>query len=511
MQDRYGDDRAPLAEMVPVMVREGRRRILTLAALFSIIAIAALLIGMGWPRKYFATTSILVAEDHIIQQLMEGRAVPTSVTDRALIAKEVIFSRRVTDTLLEEGGWLDEGTTPAQRDQLADELRKRTVIGSPRENLIQIQYWDTDPQRAFSTAQLMADQFIAQSREAKVRESRDAYDFIAGRVDEYHEKLKAAEGSLKTFREENPDARPGTETDVNVRIAALRGQVESSRLQLMELESQERSLSGQLSGARATTTVPSARGGYNQRIAQLQEELDGLLASYTDQHPDVVRVRHQIDDLRKEMQGGGSRRDDGPTISVNPYHQELSVQLSDTRSAIAGLRSRLAATEALLADALERGHAVTNSESYLAELTRGYDVNNEIYQDLLKRRENARLSMMLDQEGRGLNFRVHEPATVPARPSGVRLMHFAVGGLAAAAAMPLGLLFLLVRIDPRVRTAGELERQTGLPVMASIPTYWTDADRRTWMRRAAIAAALVGITLLGYLAVGWAALANAPT
>src|SRR5690606_11610871 len=272
-------------------------------------------------------------------------------------------------------------------------------------------------------------------------ESREAYDFIADQVDQYHAKLSQAEESLKDFREKNPDARPGTETDVNVRIAELRRQLEGSRLQLMELESQERSLARQLSGTDSIATSPSRLGHFAERQAELQDELDTLLVSYTDQHPDVVRVRHQLDALHDEMNRSPRRREgEAPRVSLNPFHTELQTQLSETRSAAAGLRSRIAATEALLEDALQRGHLVTATESYLAELTRGYEVNREIYQDLLKRRENARLSMMLDQEGRGLTFRIHEPATVPARPSGLRLVHFAVGGLAAAAAMPLGLL-----------------------------------------------------------------------
>lgn len=506
MQDRYGEDRAPLSEMVPVMLRETRKRVLPMAALFAVVALVALVVGMGWPRKYFATTSILVAEDNIIQQLMEGRAVPTSISDRALIAKEVVFSRKVMDDLLLLGGWLDDRPSPAVRDLRADGIRSRTVIGSPRENLIQIQYWDTDPQRAYELAQRMAELLIAESRQAKVRESREAYDFIADQVDQYHAKLSQAEESLKDFREKNPDARPGTETDVNVRIAELRRQLEGSRLQLMELESQERSLARQLSGTDSIATSPSRLGHFAERQAELQDELDTLLVSYTDQHPDVVRVRHQLDALHDEMNRSPRRREgEAPRVSLNPFHTELQTQLSETRSAAAGLRSRIAATEALLEDALQRGHLVTATESYLAELTRGYEVNREIYQDLLKRRENARLSMMLDQEGRGLTFRIHEPATVPARPSGLRLVHFAVGGLAAAAAMPLGLLFLFIRLDPRVRSAAELERTTGLPVMATVPTYWNAADRKALATRTAIAALLVGLTLAGYLTVGWTA------
>ena len=55
--------------------------------------------------------------------------------------------------------------------------------------------------------------------------------------------------------------------------------------------------------------------------------------------------------------------------------------------------------------------------------------------------EYARLSMNLDDEGRGLDFRIHEPAALPVRPAGLRFAHFALGGLASAAALPLALLF----------------------------------------------------------------------
>ena len=41
------------------------------------------------------------------------------------------------------------------------------------------------------------------------------------------------------------------------------------------------------------------------------------------------------------------------------------------------------------------------TESALAELTRDYEVNRDIYQDMLRRRENARVSMELDRERRG--------------------------------------------------------------------------------------------------------------
>src|SRR3546814_6719110 len=97
------------------------------------------------------------------------------------------------------------------------------------------------------------------------------------------------------------------------------------------------------------------------------------------------------------------------------------------------------------AQEIERSGRIAASESSLAELTRDYEVNRDLYQDLLKRRENARVSMNLDAERRGLSFRIQEPATVPLRPSGLRLLHVAGAGLVFAVVAPLALLFGLIK------------------------------------------------------------------
>ena len=54
----------------------------------------------------------------------------------------------------------------------------------------------------------------------------------------------------------------------------------------------------QLSGESEVTAVQTREGQYRARLVELQEQLDKLLLQYTDQHPDVIRVRHQISDLQ---------------------------------------------------------------------------------------------------------------------------------------------------------------------------------------------------------------------
>ena len=501
-----GPTRAPdWLALLPVLLGELRRRALGLVAAFAAVALAALAIGAVLPKKYVSSTTIQASETNIIAPLMEGRAVPTGVADRARIAREVIFSRKVMAEILEAGGWAAELPDPIARERAAEQIKLRTSVSSPGPNLIQISYADKEPERAFRVAQRFAELFMQESLEAKERESREAYEFIDSQVAEYHAKLTDAEARLKQFRSENQDAAPGSETDVRSRIAGLRTSIEQARTQLSELRMREASLAGQLSGEAEISGARTRSGEMQVRLADLQGQLDRLRLEYTDEYPDVVRLRHQIEDLQAAMlEARASERSgerDELAVMRNPLYQELRSDLAQVRSNMAGLAARITENEALLKAELERGRRVADSEAQLAELTRDYEVNRDLYQDLLRRRENARVSMNLDAEKRGLTFRVQEPAALPLQPSGLRLMHFAVAGLVLGLLAPLGLLVLYLFYDPRVRTASALAQQQPLPVLVSIPELRTLADRRREHLRLLLAGLVVAAVFGTYLVV----------
>lgn len=503
----------PIDAMLPVVLSEARRRMVPLVLLAAGIALLGLIVGLLWPKKYEASTTILVQETSIITPLMRGVATPTGTKDRADIARDVIFSRKVMNDILSTGGWLEEHPSGIEQDRIIEGIKSRTQVKFTHGNLITISYYDSNARRAYEVTHKFAQLFISESLASKQRESRDAYEFINSQVQAYREKLTEVENNLKNFRENHPDTSPGSDTATTARISQLRLDIENARIKLTEEQSQAASLKAQLSGESEVTAVQTAQGVYQAQLAELQSHLDKLLLTYTNEYPDVVHTRHQIADLeallariqnqKHQNQPANSPTALGPTVKFNPLYQDLKNQLSALQSSIAATQARIGASEQLLQTELDRSKRIASADNATAELTRNYQVDKTIYQDLLTRRENARVSMNLDADHRGLTFQIQNPAVMPLTPSGLRFIHFGLAGLFLALAVPVGLLFGIARFDPRIRSAEQLEQVCGQAVLAVIPFYPTQQDLRRERLQRLLAISAVVLVVIAYLAVFW--------
>ena len=72
-QARKADDLKP-DELLVVLYKEARKRIVAIAATFAVVMLLTLIVGMMViPRNYTSSTTILAQESDIIQPLLEGR------------------------------------------------------------------------------------------------------------------------------------------------------------------------------------------------------------------------------------------------------------------------------------------------------------------------------------------------------------------------------------------------------------------------------------------------------
>ncbi len=493
------ESRPSLPQLVPVVVKEVRRHSVLLAGLFAAIAIAGLALAMLSPRSYTSSTTLLVEETNIIEPLLEGRTVPTTVVDRAAIAREVAFSSQSMDEIIGTGGWPDAANDPLRREQLADEIIARTDIANPRENLklIRISYTDTDPRRAQRVTERFGELIIQESFRTKERESRAAFEFIDSQVDDYQRKLNDAEDRLAQYRKAHPEVLLGDQEDVTRRISELRMAIDRSLMDQAEQQSQVGAWASHVSREQGISVAQARTGPIQARLDELQAERVRLSGSYTEQHPDMVRIQGQISDLEAQLRQGGIATGTASTAPA-PGNGMDRGRLTEARSRSMGSASRVAAGNNLLMQEMERLNRVAALGSELANLTRDFEVNRALYQDLLERRENARLAMNLDIQRGGLNFRVQDPANIPLRSSSISLTHLAIGVLFLAVAVPALLLAGKLRFDQRVRTPSQIETVAGLPVLGSIPQGNNRRSRARNRHRFALATALMLAVPISY-------------
>lgn len=459
-------------------------------AVFVLINVLAVAIGLAWPKSYTSSSTIYVEEKNIIQPLMQGAAVATDVRDRATVAKELLFGRKILLQVLEQAGWFANNATDLDKDRLMEQAKTRTRVLNVGRNLVKIEYTDPNPERSFKTTRQFAELFVQESLGSQTRESEAAYEFINSQVEMYHDKLTSAEQGLKTFRSASVDARPGTEEEVQARINALQQTIEKTTLELKEAQVKQASIEKQLSGEAEATASLTREGQYAMRIAELQSQLENLRLSYLDTYPDIIRIKHQIDDL-KEMIATEQRQRDAAresakasgkqfvddSVRINPLYQQLRRDLYESKTNMETLKARLNESTQLLNTELARARRIHGGEAELAELTRDYEVNRDIYQDLLRRRENARVSRNMDRGNQGLTLKINEPAFMPLQPSGLRFTHFVLGGILLSVIAPPALIFGVQKVDPRVKMPALITDKMNVPLLVVVPHLEAPAER----------------------------------
>jgi polysaccharide chain length determinant protein (PEP-CTERM system associated) len=496
------------SDLVRLFIKEGKRRIVALTAMFSVLALIALGVGLLIPKKWEASALIVAESSNVIRPLMEGRAVATGITDQTALVTQVLQSRRIMRELLSEGGWLAGKVSPAEEQALLGRLRGRIRIEASKDQTIRVSYSDSDPRRTQLITNSVAQLYVRESISLKEQESREAFEFLDQRVKEYQQRLTEDHGKLLAYYrgQRGASAAPAATKAPTGRGEAsadpAHGRLKVSPEGLAELRLEEGTLTAQLR-RRAAPADPAvslqAEEHYRTRVLQLQNDLDRMLVTYTDEHPDVKRARMDLviakDELRHAEQARADR--ESARAAASALDDELARaarrRLEEVQTKIAaatGVRRRPAVVRAAWHLSAEPPPAEpemkgVGQDTTLSELSQRYEATHDIYEDLLKRRENARVSMDLDAERRGHTMRIEEAAELPVVASGLRLLHLTLLGLLVALLIPAGSLLAIVRLDPRVRSGEQIERLARVPLLVSIPDA-PDADgesprRREWL------------------------------
>jgi len=268
--------------------------------------------------------------------------------------------------------------------------------------------------------------------------------------------------------------------------------------------------------ARSSLAAPAVSSGSQELkpIDQLKEQLASLKANYTDQHPDVIRLRKKIEELTRESKTEASTSDNDSTAAVDiivPQSAsdrplaERNRQRLEIVSAIHNLQDETSKIDRQIREYQQRIERTPKREEELLSLKRDYDNIQSSYKSLLGRKIEADMAVNMEKKKKGEQFRVLDFAKLPEKPVSPNFKKFFFLSLAAGLGLGFGIVLLLDFMDSTVRRTDELE-MAGILVLATMPQLYSHR-RNMWLRvRTAMTVcsvtAAMGLTAaFGYLAV----------
>jgi len=450
---------------------------------FTVISFIVLIVGMFWPSKFETSATIFADNQNILKPLLNNQAAQSNVQNQTKVVREMIQSPRILKKAVENIYGLDSFKSAEALGKKINALRNKVTIKGLGASYIKVKYSDSSSEEAYRVINGVIDVFIKASAEEQRSESREAFLFIDNQVKQYKDQLVQAEERLKEFKTYNFDGR---DSDVDTSISHLRSQIDELSISMDEDKTTEASLAKQLSNESEYTSKKFTADVYGEHLSALEAKKSTLLLSYTEDYPDIVSLTYQIEDIRQAIRDAAESKKNNPNRDkkssdeesvLNPLYQELRSRLSQVKTEKQAKLKRLEALKKLKDQEYERRKRIAERGAEESELTRDYNVTKRIYEDMLERKEKARLSMTLNIEGQGVTYRIQEPALPPLNPVGLRFFHFVLMGPIAGVLAILGLFFAYVLVDPRIRFPENLSG-LGVTILAVIPHVKTPFTKR---------------------------------
>jgi polysaccharide chain length determinant protein (PEP-CTERM system associated) len=438
---------------------------------FCLIMIVGIYLVLTLPRIYQASTLILVEPQRVPENYVQS-VVSNDIESRISTISQQILSRTnlekiINDFNLFSGPKFDKMFPEDKLDSLRESI-SIDVSGSRgrRRNTdtqaFSVSYKGKDPDKVWIIANALAGYFIDEN--LRIREARGVgtSEFLDAELNSMRERLEGVEQKLKDYRERNMGGLP-EQLESNLRILdRLQEQLGDKRESLLDAKNRLaaiENLIAQGSIGQTTPGVVETRPEYTLSLDQLKNRLQELKARYSDQHPDVIRLRKRIDELESgetsiPITAEMRQRDD-----IKRELKSLEIEIADTTDQINTYQKRVEDTP--------------KREQELLSLRRDYDNINETYNSLLERKLEADLSVSMEKKQKGEQFRVIDPAKRPLKPSEPDMNKLFLLILAASFGIGGGLVFLLEYFDETFRRPEEIESMFGVSVLAVVPALKT--------------------------------------
>lgn len=458
-----------------------RRRWIWVAAVFFPVSAAVAVTVFFLPRSFEADALILI-ERH--EPLM--RKIPGGYDfDQYLLTLRQMMMSETNLRAIASKADMDLGKNEKALRGLVEKLQKSVSFKNKGRDLFEVRVSGDTAQEAYVLAGTVSSHLVETSLAIRRREAGVAYDFIQHQLENFRNKLQEAEGRLKLFKAEHVEEMPGTENTNLSRLQQAKTELQAVQLQVRELAEKRTQLKEQIEMEEPMILASTDSAPAGMRVGQLEAMLAEALLRYTDKHPDVARLKAEIEAAKGAVAKGGKAAPTGGigTTTANPVYQQIKASLAAVEADLAAAQARESALNARIGEYRRKTVSIPEAEMKYREIVRDVDVTAGIYNDLLKKLEDTRVQKEVEIKDEGISLKIFDPAKLPLHPAKPNRPLIILIGVVAALGLGGAVAVLRELLDRSFRDRQEVEAELHLPVIGAIPDIPTPSeDRRSAQR-----------------------------
>ncbi|WP_296896116.1 Wzz/FepE/Etk N-terminal domain-containing protein [uncultured Megamonas sp.] len=326
---------------------------------------------------------------------------------------EIMKSREVLEPIMAQVDMPEEDKETLTTEDFIKKYLE--LLNTKNTDLINIVAYGKTPEEAQMISQSVADNFLTLMTKLNKEGNSSSLNFFNDRMSIAKEEMETAENKLQAYQQEKGIYSPDDQTkalvdkldDYDKKIAQLEAQEQANSAKLQDVTGQLEQQNSSL--LEYNVSDNDAIMNLRTAIVNKQVELVGLQQRYTEEHPDVIRARDELAELKKSLDREIQSAVNSKSATLTPVQGNLLMEKVQTETAEAVTSASLDALKAKQQEAEGDISTLSADSVEYIRLLREKNITSEVYTNLVKAYENTRIQ----EAQESMDIQVIDAANLP--------------------------------------------------------------------------------------------------
>lgn len=389
-------------------------------AIIVVCTLIATIVAFVLPKSYQSTTLVRVKSNNISSMAGYaamaagfGIAIGEGSSGSPESYIELMKSREVLEPIIAELDLPDEDKEKLTVEDFAK--KNLEVINIKKTDLITIAAYGKTPEEAQMISQGVADNFLALMTKLNKEDNSTTLKFLDERIKIAKEEMETAENKLAAYQQEHKIYAPDEQAkaiianlnNYDTTIAQLQAQSEGDSAKLAGVTSQLEQQNASLLEYNVSDNTNI--GNIRESIVNKRVELVGLQQQFTDEHPDVIKAKEELNSLEKSLSDEIVKAVNSQSVTLSPVQSNLLKDKISTEVQISVNNASLEALRAKQAEAQENIATLSADSVEYMRLSREATITGQVYTSLVQNYEQTRIQEAKDS----MDIQIIDAADLP--------------------------------------------------------------------------------------------------